>query len=150
MSHEATRLDNKKLPSLPRTGGAKRRSGPPRWRTPRALARERAGEPVEQQTFGVAQLLRAGRAKPRMASDDRICRMNTTVRLRPALARQLGKIAAESNQDLSSLAENALAQFVRSHRETVHLTGAKANVRRLREAHAEIEAEIARRKRRAA
>ena len=76
--------------------------------------------------------------------------MNTTVRLRPALARQLGKIAAESNQDLSSLAEDALAQFVRSYRETVHLTGTRANVRRLREAHAEIEAEIARRKRRAA
>lgn len=87
------------------------------------------------------------RSAPR---DDRILRMNTTVRLRPALARQLVKIAAESKQDLSSLADDALAQFVRSHRETVHLTGSKANLRRLREAHAEIEAEIARRKRQAA
>lgn len=76
--------------------------------------------------------------------------MNATLRLRPALARQLNKIAAESKQDLSSLAEEALAQFVRSHRETVHLTSSKTNVRRLREAHAEIEVQIARRNRRAA
>ncbi len=76
--------------------------------------------------------------------------MNTIVRLRPALARQLSKIAAESKQNVSSLAEDALRQFVRSHRETVHLTRPRANVRRLRAAHAEIEAEIARRKRQAA
>jgi len=76
--------------------------------------------------------------------------MNTSVRLRPGLARQLGKIAAESNQDVSSLAEDALRQFVSSHRETVHLTRSQTNVQRLRAAHAEIEAEIARRKRHAA
>jgi len=76
--------------------------------------------------------------------------MSTIVRLRPALARQLGKIAAESNQDVTSLAQDALRQFVSSHRETVRLTRSRANVRRLRAAHAEIEAEIARRKRRAA
>ncbi len=73
--------------------------------------------------------------------------MNTTVRLKPALARQLGKIAAESNQDVSSLAEDALRQFVNSHRETVRLTRSRTNVQRLRAAHAEIEAELARRKR---
>jgi predicted transcriptional regulator len=71
--------------------------------------------------------------------------MNTTVRLRPALARQLGKIAAESNQDVSSLAEDALRQFVNSHRETVRLTRSRTNVQRLRAAHAEIETQIARR-----
>lgn len=76
--------------------------------------------------------------------------MNTTVRLRPTLARMLSKIAAESNQDLSSLAEDALRQFVDSHRETVHLTRSRANEQRLRAARAEIETEIARRKRRAA
>ena len=76
--------------------------------------------------------------------------MSTTLRLRPALARQLGKIAAESNKDMSSLADDALSQFVHSHRETVYVTGTQANVRRLRAAHAEIEAEIARRKRQAA
>ena len=75
---------------------------------------------------------------------------STTVHLRPALARQLGKIAAESNQDLSTLAEDALGQFVRSHNETAHLTKSRTNVRRLRDAHAEIEAELARRKRQAA
>ena len=69
--------------------------------------------------------------------------MNTIVRLRPALARQLNKIAAESKQNVSSLAEDALRQFVRSHRETAHLTRSRA-------AHSEIEAEIARRKRQAA
>jgi predicted transcriptional regulator len=68
--------------------------------------------------------------------------MNTTVRLRPALARQLSKIAAESKQNVSSLAEDALEQFVRSHRETNHLMRSRANLRRLRAAHAEIEAEI--------
>ena len=73
--------------------------------------------------------------------------MNTTVRLRPALARQLSKIAAESNRDVSSLAQDALRQFVNSHRETVRLTRSRANVQRLRAAHAEIEAELARRKR---
>ena len=75
--------------------------------------------------------------------------MITSLRLRPALARQLGRIAAESNKDISSLADDALRQFVRSHRETVYLTSTQANVRRLRAAHAEIEAEIARRKRQA-
>ena len=76
--------------------------------------------------------------------------MSTTLHLRPGLARQLGKIAAESNQDVSTIAEDALRQFVRSHLETAHLTKSRANVRRLRGAHAEIEAEIARRKRQAA
>ena len=76
--------------------------------------------------------------------------MNTTLRLRPALARQLGKIAAESNKDVSSLADDALSQFVRSLRETVYVTSTRSNVRRLRAAHAEIETEIARRKRQAA
>lgn len=76
--------------------------------------------------------------------------MNTTLRLRPALAPQLGKIAAESNKDVSLLADDALSQFVRSHRETVYVTSTRSNVRRLRAAHAEIEAEIARRKRQAA
>ena len=75
--------------------------------------------------------------------------MNTTLRLRPALARQLGKIAAESNRDVSSLADDALSQFVRSHSETVYVTSTRSNVRRLRAAHAEIETEIARRKRQA-
>jgi predicted transcriptional regulator len=76
--------------------------------------------------------------------------MNTTLRLRPTLARQLGKIAAESNKDMLALADEALSQFVRSHRETVYVTSTRSNVRRLRAAHAEIEAEIARRKRQAA
>ncbi len=76
--------------------------------------------------------------------------MNTILRLRPALARQLDKIAAESNKDMSSLADDALGQFVRSHRETVYVTSTRANVRRLRAAHVEIEAEIARRRREAA
>jgi len=76
--------------------------------------------------------------------------MASILRLRPALLRALGKIAQEANQDVSALAEDALRQFVRSHRETTHLTRAKTNVQRLRSAHAEIEAEIARRKRQAA
>ena len=76
--------------------------------------------------------------------------MGTTLNVRPRLARQLDKIAAESNQDVSSLVEDALRQFVRSHLETAHLTKSRTNVRRLRGAHAEIEAEIARRKRQAA
>ena len=76
--------------------------------------------------------------------------MNTILRLRPALARQLDRIAAESNKDMSSLADDALSQFVRSHRETAYVTATRANVRRLRAARAEIEAEIARRKRQAA
>ena len=76
--------------------------------------------------------------------------MNTILRLRPALARQLDRIAAESNKDVSSLADDPLSQFVRSRRETVYVAGTRANVRRLRAAHAEIEAEIARRKREAA
>ena len=76
--------------------------------------------------------------------------MSTILRLRPALARQLDWIAAESKKDVSSLADDALSQFVRSHRETVYLTGMRSNVRRLRAAHSEIDAEIARRKRQAA
>jgi predicted transcriptional regulator len=76
--------------------------------------------------------------------------MDTILKLRPALARQLGKIAAESNKDVTSLADDALSQFVRSHRETVCVTSTRANVRRLRAAHIEIEAEIARRKRQSA
>ena len=76
--------------------------------------------------------------------------MSTILRLRPALARQLGKIAAESNKDVSSLAQDALSQFVRSHRETVYVSSSRSNVRRLRAAHAEIEAQIAQRKRQAA
>ena len=76
--------------------------------------------------------------------------MSTTLRVRPTLLRELGKIAAKSDQDVSELAEDALRQFVRSHRETVHLTSSRANVRRLRAAHAEIEAEIGRRRRQAA
>lgn len=76
--------------------------------------------------------------------------MTTNLRVRPALLRELVKIAAKSKQDLSELAEDALRQFVRSHRETAHLTSSRANVRRLRSAHAEIEAEIGRRRRQAA
>ena len=77
--------------------------------------------------------------------------MSTTLRVRPTLLRELGKIAAKSDQDVSELAEDALRQFVlRSHRETAHLTSSKANVRRLRSAHAEIETEVARRRRKAA
>jgi hypothetical protein len=76
--------------------------------------------------------------------------MNAPLRLTPALLRELSKIAEESNRDLSALAEDALRQFVRSHRETEHLTRSRANVRRLRAAHAAIEAEIARRRRDAA
>ena len=68
--------------------------------------------------------------------------MSTTLHLRSALAREPGRIAAESNQDLSSLAEDALRQFIRSHRETAHLTSSRANVRRLRAARAGIEAQI--------
>jgi len=73
--------------------------------------------------------------------------MNAPLRVPPSLLRELGKIAAESKRDISDLAEDALRQFVRSHRETVRLTRSRANVRRLRAAHAEIEAEIARRRR---
>ena len=76
--------------------------------------------------------------------------MNAPLRVPPALLRELGKIAAESRRDISDLAEDALRQFVRSHRETVHVTRSRANLRRLRAAHAEIEAEIARRRRDAA
>jgi predicted transcriptional regulator len=76
--------------------------------------------------------------------------MSTTLRVRPTLLRELGRIAAKSEQNVSELAEDALRQFVRSHRETAHLTSTKANVRRLRSAHAEIETEIARRRRKAA
>lgn len=73
--------------------------------------------------------------------------MSAPLRVPPALLRELEKIAAESRRDLSELAEDALRQYVRSHRETVHLTRSRANLRRLRAAHAEIEAEIARRRR---
>ena len=76
--------------------------------------------------------------------------MNAPLRVPPALLRELGKIAAESKRDISDLAEDALRQFVRSHRETVRLTRSRANVRRLRAARSEIEAEIARRRRNAA
>lgn len=76
--------------------------------------------------------------------------MNAPLRVPPALLRELEKIAAESRRDLSELAEDALRQYVRSHRETVHLTRSRANLRRLRAAHTEIEAEIARRRRNAA
>lgn len=76
--------------------------------------------------------------------------MSTILRLRPALARQLDKIATESNKDMSSVADDALSEFVRSHRETVYVTSTRSNVQRLRAAHAEIEAQIARRKRQAA
>jgi predicted transcriptional regulator len=68
--------------------------------------------------------------------------MSTILRLRPTLARQLDKIVVESNKDVSRLADDALSQFVRSHRETIHVTSTRSNVRRLRAAHAEIEAEI--------
>ena len=76
--------------------------------------------------------------------------MNAPLRVPPALLRELGKIAAESRRDISDLAEDALRQSVRSHRETVHVTRSRANVRRLRAAHSEIEAAIARRRRTAA
>jgi predicted transcriptional regulator len=76
--------------------------------------------------------------------------MTSALHVTPALLRDLGEIAAESRQDVSDLAENALRQFVRSHRETAHLTRSRANVRRLRAAHREIEAQIARRKRQTA
>jgi len=76
--------------------------------------------------------------------------MTANLRVRPALLRELGKIAAESKQDVSELAEDALRQFVRSHRETLHVTSSRANVRRLRAAHAEIETELGRRRRQAA
>lgn len=76
--------------------------------------------------------------------------MNAPLRVPPALLRELEKIAAESGRDLSELAEDALRQYVRSHRETVHLTCSRANLRRLRAAHTEIEAGIARRRRNAA
>ncbi len=76
--------------------------------------------------------------------------MNAPLRVPPALLRELGKIAAESKRDLSELARDALRQYVRSHRETMHLTRSRTNVRRLRAAHAEIGSEIARRRRTAA
>jgi len=76
--------------------------------------------------------------------------MNAPLRVPAALLRELEKAAAESRRDPSKLAEDALRQFLRSHRETVHLTRSRANLRRLRAAHAEIEAEIGRRRRGAA
>lgn len=76
--------------------------------------------------------------------------MSTSLRLRPALARKLGRFAPDSNRDASALADDALSQFVRSHRETVYVTSTRPNVQRIRAAYAEIEAEIVQRKRRAA
>ena len=76
--------------------------------------------------------------------------MNAPLRVPSALLRELRKIATESKRDISDLAEDALRQFVHSHRETVRLTRSRANVQRLRAAHSEIEAEIARRRRNAA
>jgi metal-responsive CopG/Arc/MetJ family transcriptional regulator len=73
-------------------------------------------------------------------------RMNAPLRVPPALLRELEKIAAESRRDVSELTADALRQFVRSHRETKHLTRSRANLRRLRAAHTEIEAELARRR----
>jgi hypothetical protein len=64
--------------------------------------------------------------------------MNAPLRVPPALIRELEKIAAESKRDVSDLAQDDLRQFVRSHRETVHLTRSRANLRRLRAAHSEI------------
>ena len=72
--------------------------------------------------------------------------MNAPLRVPPSLLRELEKIAAESRRDVSELTADALRQFVRSHRETAHLTRSRANLRRLRAAHSEIEAEIARRR----
>lgn len=76
--------------------------------------------------------------------------MNAPLRVPAALLRELEKAAAESRRDLSELAQDALRQYLRSHRETLHLTRSRANLRRLRAAHAEIEAEIGRRRRGAA
>ena len=76
--------------------------------------------------------------------------MNSNIRVRPTLLRELGKIGAESKLAVSELAEDALRQFVRSHRETTRLTSSSANLRRLRSAHAEIEAKLARRRRQTA
>ena len=76
--------------------------------------------------------------------------MNAPLRVPPALLRELGKIAAQSRRDISELAADALRQYVRSHRETVHVTRSRANLRRLRAAHSEIEAAITRRRRTAA
>ena len=75
--------------------------------------------------------------------------MSVTIRLDPALLRELGEIAARENRNVSELVAYALRQFVRSHRETAHLTSTRANVRRLRSAHTGIETEIARRRRKA-
>jgi hypothetical protein len=65
--------------------------------------------------------------------------MRTNIRLGSTLLRELGKIAANSGRKVSELAEETLRQFVRSHRETAHLTSTKSNLRRLRFAQAEIE-----------
>ena len=74
-------------------------------------------------------------------------RMNAPLRVPPALLRELEKIAAQSRRDLAELTADALRQFVRSRRETVHLARSRANVRRLRAAHSEIEARRARARR---
>ena len=74
--------------------------------------------------------------------------MSTRIRLDATLLRELRKIAAQSDRNVSELAQDALRRFVRSHRETTHLTRTKANVRRLRSSNAEIETEIARHRRR--
>jgi len=70
--------------------------------------------------------------------------MSSRIRVRAALFRELARIPAKSGRDVSELAEDALHQFVRSHRETAHLTSAKTNLRRLRSAHAEIKAQMTR------
>jgi hypothetical protein len=72
--------------------------------------------------------------------------MNAPLRVPPARLGELEKIAAESRRDVAELTADALRQFVRSHRETAHLARSRANLRRLRAAHAEIEAGIARRR----
>lgn len=73
--------------------------------------------------------------------------MKARLRVSAALVRtEIAAIRAER----PDLAGDALRQFVHSHRETVRLTRSRANVRRLRAAHSEIEAEIARRRRNAA
>ena len=65
--------------------------------------------------------------------------MRTSIRIGSTLLRELGKIAANSDRNVSELAEEVLRQFVRSHRETARLTSTESNLRRLRSARAEIE-----------
>jgi hypothetical protein len=75
--------------------------------------------------------------------------MNAPLRVPPPSCANWKRSPRNSRRDISDLAEDALRQYVRSHRETVHVTRSRANLRRLRAAHAEIEAEIARRRRNA-